>query len=333
MLERVEVNGSEFEQYKVEEGDVFFCRSSLKPEGVAWTSQVSDVKEPAVFECHLIRARVEKSVIIPAFLSHYSRSSLARGYLVAHATVTTMATIDQPSVESLPIILPPLNIQENLVLELEAAREECQVKLAQADELLSSLDTYLLAQLGITTTKNEKRQVFAVKAGELKGSRLDVLYHNPSTSRKLSGKYDSLPLSSLVKMISGGTPSKSSTEFWEGEIPWISPKDFSNYFIDDTEDHISEEGMKDARLTLIPAKSVLVVVRSGVLQHTLPVVLNSRPVTINQDIKALIPNSKINAEFLGVYLRVLGERILPSITKHSTTVQSVNTDQLQSLLI
>ena len=244
-----------------------------------------------------------------------------------------MATIDQPSVASLPIILPPLNIQERLVLELEAAREESQAELAHADALLSSLDAYLLAQLGITIKKDEKRQVFAVKAEQLKGSRLDVLYHSQSISRKLSGKYDSLPLSSLVQMISGGTPSKSSAEFWEGEIPWVSPKDFSEYFIDDTEDHISEDGMKDARLTLIPAKSILVVVRSGILQHTLPVAFNSRPVTINQDIKALVPNEKINSEFLGVYLRVLGKRILPSITKHSTTVQSVNTDQLQSLQI
>ncbi len=49
--------------------------------------------------------------------------------------------------------------------------------------------------------------------------------------------------------------------------------------------------------------------------------------------KALITNDDINAEYLAFYLRVLGKRLLPSITKHSTTVQSVNTGEFESLQI
>lgn len=91
--------------------------------------------------------------------------------------------------------------------------------------------------------------------------------------------------------------------------------------------------MKAARLNLAPENSVLVVVRSGILKHTLPVCVATRPVAINQDIKALIPNEKIKSEYLALYLEVFGGRILSVISKHSTTVQSLNTPQLDTLLI
>lgn len=134
-----------------------------------------------------------------------------------------------------------------------------------------------------------------------------------------------------MRTFSGGTPSKSSPDFWNGDIPWVSPKDFRDFYIRDAEDHISEEGMEAAGLNLVPKNSILVVVRSGILKHTLPVAVTTREVTINQDVKALIPVMNINAEYLALYLSVYGSKLLPIITKHSTTVQSINTGEFELL--
>src|SRR4051812_37426278 len=88
----------------------------------------------------------------------------------------------------------------------------------------------------------------------------------------------------------GGTPSKANPAFWiSGEIPWVSPKDMKREFIDAAEDQITRAAIDESATQLIPAPSVLLVTRSGILRHTLPVAVNTRAVAINQDLKALTP--------------------------------------------
>jgi type I restriction enzyme S subunit len=241
-------------------------------------------------------------------------------------------TLDELCLVKIP--KPPLPIQEKLVEEMERARESRRRKLAESESVISQANEAFQNQLGISLpTNTTKSKTFALKLNQLQGKRLDVNFHNPSNDKVQSSLYENRPLKSLVTLLSGGTPSKSEAEFWNGNIPWVSPKDFKEFYLNDAEDHISEKGVKDAGLKLIPKHSVLMVVRSGVLIHSLPVAFNLEPVTINQDLKALITNDDINAEYLAFYLRVLGKRLLPSITKHSTTVQSVNTGEFESLQI
>ncbi|MEN6384544.1 MAG: restriction endonuclease subunit S, partial [Phycisphaerales bacterium] len=86
---------------------------------------------------------------------------------------------------------------------------------------------------------------------------------------------------------------------------------------------------------LIPKNALLIVVRSGILKHTLPIAINRKPLTINQDVKALVFNKqyKVSSEYVGYYLKTFQDEILPLIVKHSTTVQSVNSEQFNQLKI
>jgi hypothetical protein len=61
----------------------------------------------------------------------------------------------------------------------------------------------------------------------------------------------------------GGTPSKAVPEFWQGSIPWVSPKDMKASVVRDSLDHISEAATQKSAATLIPERSILVVTRSG----------------------------------------------------------------------
>ena len=89
---------------------------------------------------------------------------------------------------------------------------------------------------------------------------------------------------------SGGTPSTAEDDYWEGAIPWVSAKDMKALRITDTEDHISEEAVSESATSMVPKGAVLLVARSGILKHTLPVGLAECEVAINQDIKGLIPD-------------------------------------------
>lgn len=177
-------------------------------------------------------------------------------------------------------------------------------------------------------------ECFVIQSGEIKG-RLDCLYNLAIKESSSEFRYQTKELFKLVKNVSGGTPSKSNPAFWQGNIPWASPKDFRSFYLEDTEDHISGEAVENSSTRIIPVNSVLVVVRSGILAHTLPVAVIRKPMAINQDVRALIPNpeSGLLAEYLGLYLTVFGKKLLPLITKHSTTVQSINTDQFSELPI
>jgi type I restriction enzyme, S subunit len=139
-----------------------------------------------------------------------------------------------------------------------------------------------------------------------------------------------VPLGEMGDWFGGGTPSKSNPTFWKnGTIPWVSPKDMKRPLIETAEDSITEKAIQGSSTKLVPKDCVLMVVRSGILAHTLPIAINTVPVTLNQDMKALRPHAT-GPQFVAHGLRAFGPRILDECTKQGTTVASVNTEALHS---
>ena len=127
----------------------------------------------------------------------------------------------------------------------------------------------------------------------------------------------------------GNTPSKARADFWsDGVIPWVSPKDMKVHELSSSEDLISETALQEGRVSLLPAGAVLIVTRSGILSHSLPVAVTKVPVTINQDIKALVPHKDVCPRYVAHALRGASQRILKTCSKHGTTVASVETAAL-----
>lgn len=132
-----------------------------------------------------------------------------------------------------------------------------------------------------------------------------------------------VPLSEVVTTGSGGTPSKQEPDFWVGNIPWVSPKDMKVDFLVDTEDHISEAAISSSATKLVPTGTLLCVVRSGILQHTFPVALTTRPMAFNQDIVAIQSSGdKLNIRYLFYIFKAKGNKILAAGIKPGVTVQS-----------
>ena len=131
-------------------------------------------------------------------------------------------------------------------------------------------------------------------------------------------------LRSLGRWSGGGTPSKSNPAFWSGgTIPWVSPKDMKLARISDAEDHITPEAVARSATSLIKAGAVVLVVRSGILQHSLPVAVTDVDVALNQDLKALQPSAGVDATYVAWALRAHAQAILRLCTKAGTTVQSI----------
>ena len=94
------------------------------------------------------------------------------------------------------------------------------------------------------------------------------------------------------------------------------------------EDSITGRAVKESATNLLPAGAVLVVTRSGILRHTFPVAVTDVPVTINQDLKALVPIDGVDPKFVAYGLRAFSPEILNQCSKQGTTVNSIETKEL-----
>lgn len=112
-LELFDANENERERFKVEDGDLFFTRSSVVPSGIAHCNiYKSNRLESVVFDSHVIRVRPDNRKVVPSFLFRFGASSVARKYLVSHAKTATMTTIDQGVLGKCPVLLPTKDEQE-----------------------------------------------------------------------------------------------------------------------------------------------------------------------------------------------------------------------------
>lgn len=141
-------------------------------------------------------------------------------------------------------------------------------------------------------------------------------------------------LERLVQIKSGGTPSKSVSEFWTGCLPWVSPKDMKCDLIDDAEDHISEAAVQQSATQLVPAGSVLIVVRGMILARHVPLAFTRKPVTINQDIKALVlTDARLTPLFLFAAMGAQALRLLSDVSTAAHGTKKLDTTRLLSLPI
>ena len=112
-------------------------------------------------------------------------------------------------------------------------------------------------------------------------------------SNRLPHTWSNGRIKHICRFVGGGTPDTRNPKFWQGNIPWISPKDMKSELITDTADHISKEALENSATKLVNPGAVLIVMRSGILRRSIPVALNGVPAALNQDMRALLPDSRI----------------------------------------
>ena len=143
-----------------------------------------------------------------------------------------------------------------------------------------------------------------------------------------------VPLRQVATIYCGGTPSKAEPSYWHGDIPWVSPKDMGPDIVSDAEDHISAEAVSGSATRIVPERSILIVVRSGILVWRLPVAITSRPVAFNQDIKALVVDTaRCLPEYIFWLLKSREGNALSHGVKKGATVHSLSAGYVESISV
>lgn len=282
--------------YIIEENDFVYNprKSSDAPYGPISSYKYSDagIVSP-LYLC--FRA---KGAINPSFYEWYFRSSAWHRYV--YMSGDSGARHDRVSIKddvffAMPISIPSVREQEHIASFLDMIDQ-------RIDKQRALVDNFKKYKRGLL------EQIFSGISRSCRSSKLRDLVH-----------------------VSGGkTPSMNNSLYWNGDIVWISSKDMKSNRIYDSELKITTLALNE--MTLYHPGTLLLVARSGILKHTLPLSVLEVDATINQDIKALQVHG-CNSLYLYYAILAQEDSIIRTHVKTGTTVQSLMMDSFMDIEI
>ena len=199
----------------------------------------------------------------------------------------------------------------------------------------AQIDTLIEKQQTLIQLLKEKRQA-VISHAVTKGLNPDAPMKDSGVEwlGEVPAHWELVPLKYLCRFSGGGTPTKDNLSYWtNGTIPWVSPKDMKSFWINKTQDYITENAVKESSTKLVEAGALLMVVRSGILQRTIPIAINTVDVTMNQDMRALQFNERMSAEYAANYIMGNVDKLLFAWSKEGATVESIEHEYLSNSLL
>ena len=179
--------------------------------------------------------------------------------------------------------------------------------------------------------KAEKERL--IKEGKIKRSKKTTKTSDtPHYPYLLPNGWDWCKLEDIVSFGGGKTPAMDNKEYWHnGNHLWVTSKDMKCSHITNSLMKITDKALEI--MTIYERGTLLVVTRSGILRHTLPISILETPATVNQDLKAISPHIKDLSEYLYIVIKANEHFILKEYHKDGTTVDSIDFDKFKCLPI
>lgn len=139
---KVESNENERRLYSVDEGDVFFTRTSETIEEIGFASTCLYAVENATFAGFLIRFRPKNNILAKGFSKYYFRSTMHRRFFVKEMNIVTRASLSQELLKQLPVIIPPIDEQERIANYLDNKTFEIDSLINDVKDGINNLKEY-----------------------------------------------------------------------------------------------------------------------------------------------------------------------------------------------
>lgn len=341
MLDRVSFGGEVFAgtrtatkmtQYLACRGDIVVSKIRARQGSVGL---LDDSVGPTSVTIHYRVLTPDRDRVDPLFLWHSLRSSFGRNQFLAATGGAMKGEISETQLLRVKVPLPSVATQQAILSEWQKAQQAIVKAEENARRVEAEIEVAFLAELGMKASEREDApRMFAVSWSSLERWSVEYMMR---VLAGFSGSSDIYPAESLRELcngVSGCTPRTTNSHYWNGEIPWVSPKDMKTDVVTDTKDHITDLAVREAGSPVLPPDAVLVVMRSGILQRMVPVALLSVSASINQDMRAFLVRDRkiLLPEFLAAFLRFRQKELL-RLVKWSTTVQSLNKTELDQFPI
>ena len=230
-----------------------------------------------------------------------------------------------PTFAAQPLPVPPPAEQSAIVRFLDHADRRIQRCIRVKEKLIGLLE--------------EQKQTVNHQAVT---GRIDVRTGQPYPAYKPSGvewlgevpvNWDVKRLHQCGTTVGGMTPSMGEPRFWDGDIPWVTPKDMKHEAIRDSGIQVTKTALRETSIRVIEPPAVLMVVRGMILARKVPIAWITNCVTINQDMKAVVPALGIKAEFLARALDSAQDALATLIDEAGHGTRRLPTERLRTLAI
>ncbi|MBO3098290.1 restriction endonuclease subunit S [Gelidibacter pelagius] len=252
------------------EGDVLFGRRR------AYLKKAAQAKFSGICSGDITVLRA-KDNLLPQLLPFIVQNDKFFDYAIKHSAGGLSPRVKFKDLANYEFLLPPKDQQAKLA-ELLWAMDEV---IERENEVLEKID--------ISKRTYEKKWLNKYTSG---------------IEKKLPINYKVYRLSEIAEITGGSTPSRDVKEFWNGDIPWLTPTDVTNHnriTLDRTKEYITESGLRNISNRLYPIGSLLYCSRATI-GHA---IINDVPMATNQGFSNFICNEKVTNYFLYFLLKYL----------------------------
>lgn len=245
--------------------------------------------------------------LLPEFLYLVMRSTRFNSIIRENTTGSVRQTLSFKSLSKLSIPLPSLKQQEGLISDFKAKIQETYSLDQKAIAIDEDNNAYLKQQLGATIIKES----YDIREGykylhfahfrSITEWGTDIILKK---QKQESFKYPIAKIKDLCHLGSGGTPSRSNSEYYNGSIPWVKTGEVVNDEILETEEHITKEAIANSSAKLYPKGSLIIAMygQGDTRGRTAKLGIDA---TTNQACAVLydIDNSIVSTDYLWYYLQ------------------------------
>lgn len=132
-----------------------------------------------------------------------------------------------------------------------------------------------------------------------------------------------------VLVTGGSTPSMKREDYYGGNVPFIKSGDVKADYVSSGALWLTQRALAETTARYVPTGTVIVVTRSGILKHDLPVAITANPVVINQDLKAFEPKPEFLPQYLAWAIRSKEDTLLSKT--RAMTVDNIASRELYEI--
>jgi type I restriction enzyme S subunit len=202
-LKYVELTPTELARWRLNPGDILFNRTNSKE--LVGKCEVFRETGDWVFASYLVRVVIDEDIAIPEFVAAFLNGPTGRAQIERDSRqIIGMTNINAEEIKSLRVPLPEPDVQRALLDQLNLARTARDAGLAAADALLTSLDSYVLGELGLgNPVLHDAARPFAVRLSDLRaGGKLFADYYHPDRTGTLAALRAAGPAPELDVLVS-----------------------------------------------------------------------------------------------------------------------------------
>ena len=272
---------------KVYQWDILF--SMIGTVGNLYLEENSDIdyaiKNIGVFSC--------RDEFKAKWLFYYLQSPMARNHIKRFLNGAVQKFLSLKQLRDFPIL--PFEKDKISIVEILSALDK-KIALnkqinARLEEMAKTLYDYWFVQFDFPDADGKP----------YKSSGGDMVF-DETLKREIPKGWKCGNILNIANLLGGGTPSKSSPEYWNGNIPFFTPTDCDNsIFILDTADRITDAGLCNSSTRLFKKHSIFITARGSVGRSS----INAVPMAMNQSCYAFQAKENVSYTFLFFLIREL----------------------------